>query len=203
MSEKSTMVKKETLLYALLIGFVIGFFSGAILAVYKLAPATPPSQAAVSGNAAPGNSTQLDQQTMDAIANIEAEVTANPGNGEAWTQLGHLYFDSEQFAKAIKAYEQSLAIHPGNADVLTDLGVMYRRNKQPAEAIEAFETAYTKNPKHEQSRLNKGIVLLYDYNKPEEAITTWQELLTINPQATLANGMPLQQAIDEIRKEIK
>ncbi len=205
MTKESTMVKKEALIYALLIGFVTGFIGGAIFAVYKLGPETssqPAATATTTQNNAASQS-QLDNQTMEAISNMEAEVTANPDNVEAWTRLGHLYFDSDQAGNAIKAYSRSLELQPGNADILTDLGVMYRRNKQPDKAIESFEKAYSIQDNHVMSRLNKGIVLLYDYNKPEEAIATWEELLVINPDAKLNNGMPLAEAIAEIRKEMK
>ena len=203
MTEKSNMVKKETLIYALLIGFVAGFIAGAIFAVYKLAPSTPNVSTTQTQPQTSGNSEQLNNQTTEAISNMEAEVTKNPENVMAWTQLGHLYYDTEQTEKAIKAYSRSLELQPDNADVWTDMGVMYRRNKQPQKAIEAFEKAYSVNPEHAPSRLNKGIVLLYDYNKPEEAIAVWEELLIINPEAKLNNGMPMKQAIEEIRKEIQ
>ena len=204
MSEKSNMVKKETLIYALLVGFVIGFIGGAIFAVYKLTPSAPQEKPGQQQAQAPANnSDQLKDQTAAAIANFEAEVTANPDNVAAWTQLGHLYYDSEQTEKAIKAYTKSLTLQPDNADVWTDIGVMYRRNKQPEKAIESFEKAFSINPKHEPSRLNKGIVLLYDFNKPVEAIAAWEEMLVINPEAKLNNGMPVTQAIEEIKKEIK
>ncbi len=203
MAEKSDLVKKEIVLYALLIGLVIGFLAGAVLAVYKLTPATsqgtPVQQQQVQEQ---NNSDQLQQQTAEAITSFEAEVTANPNNVSAWTQLGHLYYDSGQVDKAIKAYKRSLELQPGNADVLTDMGVMYRRNKQPEKAIEAFEKAYAANPKHEPSRLNKGIVLLYDFKDTAGAIAVWEELLVINPQAKLNNGMPLPQAIKEIKTEM-
>ncbi|MBU1232045.1 MAG: tetratricopeptide repeat protein [Proteobacteria bacterium] len=200
MTEKSGLVKKETLIYALLIGFVAGFISGAIFAVYKLKPITSSQQ--VSGTAATDTSSQLSNQQMEAIVNLEAEVTANKDNVEAWTRLGHLYYDTEQPTQAIKAYTQSLALQPNNADVWTDMGVMYRQNKQPDKAIESFEKAYSIQPGHEPARLNKGIVLLYDMDKPLEAIATWEELLAINPQAKLSSGMPLQQAVTEIKKEL-
>jgi len=200
MTEKSGLVKKETLIYALLIGFVAGFISGAIFAVYKLGPNTTSRQ--VSGTANTATSPQLNNQQMEAIANLEAEVTANKDNLEAWTRLGHLYYDTEQPDKAIKAYTQSLALDPNNADVWTDMGVMYRRNKQPDKAIESFEKAFSIQPGHEPSRLNKGIVLLYDMDNPQGAIAAWEELLAISPQAKLSSGMPLQQAVDEIKKEL-
>lgn len=201
MTKESNMVKKETLIYALLIGFVAGFIGGAIFAVYKLGPSTTTQPVATQQNTVAPS--QLDNQTREAISNMEAEVTANPDNVEAWTRLGHLYYDSDQAEKAIKAYSHSLELQPGNADVWTDMGVMYRRNKQPDKAIEAFEKAHSIQKDHTPSRLNKGIVLLYDFNKPEEAIAAWEELLVINPDAKLNNGIPLTQAIEEIRKEMK
>ena len=200
MTEKSGLVKKETLIYGVIIGVIAGFLSGAIFAVYKLGPATSSKQ--VAGTSGTSTSTQLNDQQMEAIANLEAEVTANKDNVEAWTRLGHLYFDTGQPSQAIKAYTQSLALQPNNADVWTDLGVMYRRNKQPDKAIESFEKAYSIQPNHQYARLNKGIVLLYDLNKPQEAIAVWEELLAVNPQAKLSSGMPLQQAIEEIKKEL-
>jgi len=199
MTEKNSLIKKETLLYALLIGFVAGFIAGAIFAVYKLGPTTDTHDHAVPP---PSTSSQLNNQTTEAIANLEATVMANHENVTAWIQLGHLYYDSQQTEKAIKAYTHSLKLQPDNANVWTDLGVMYRKNKQSEKAIESFEKAYSVDPKHEPSRLNKGIVLLYDYNKPEEAIAAWEELLRINPEAKLKNGMPLIQAIEEIRNEM-
>ncbi|MBL4901493.1 MAG: tetratricopeptide repeat protein [Desulfocapsa sp.] len=199
MSDKSNMVKKETLIYALFIGLVIGFISGVVLAVNKLTPSTSDMQT-VQTPAAPDNSELLQKQAAAAIANFEAEVTAEPHNVDAWIQLGNLYFDSDQPGKAIKAYTKSLELQPDNANVMTDLGVMYRRTKQFEKAIEAFEKSYAIEPSHAPSRLNKGIVLLYDYNKPEEAIAAWEELLAIDPNAKMNNGVPLTQEIDKLRK---
>lgn len=201
MAEKSNLVKKESLFYALLIGLVVGFLAGVILASYKLGPETSTKQTASSATGAPAQD-QLTSQAKEAISNLEAEVTANPDSVEAWTRLGHLYFDTEQIKNAIKAYSKSLELQP-NADVWTDQGVMYRRDKQPHKAIESFERAYALQADHAPSRLNKGIVLLYDLNKPEEALAIWEELLAINPQAKMNNDLTLQEAINKIKEQMK
>lgn len=202
MAEKSNLVKKESLFYALILGLVVGFIAGAIFASYKLGPETSSKQTASTTTAAPPQA-QLDSQAKEAISNLEAEVTANPDSVEAWTRLGHLYYDTDQVKNAIKAYTKSLELQPGNADVWTDQGVMYRRDKQPQKAIESFERAYTLQADHAPSRLNKGIVLLYDLNKPEEAIATWEELLAINPQAKMNNDLTLREAINKIKEQMK
>ncbi len=202
MADKSNLVKKESLFYALLIGLVIGFIGGAVFASYKLGPDTVGSRPTNSTAAAPAQE-QLNDQAKEAISNLEAEVTANPDSVEAWTRLGHLYYDTDQVENAIKAYAKSLELQPRNADVWTDQGVMYRRNKQPQKAIESFERAYAMQADHAPSRLNKGIVLLYDLNKPEEAIAIWEELLSINPQVKMNNDLTLEAAIKEIKEQMK
>jgi len=137
------------------------------------------------------------------IAELKQHLANNPKDIEAWAQLGNTYFDSEQFQNAIDAYRKYLEINPGNPDILTDMGVMYRNLSQPEEAIKAFDRASEVAPRHEMSRLNKGIVLLYDLNKKDEAIACWKELLKINPAAQTSNGKSLQAVIDELQTKKK
>ena len=202
MKDTSNLVKKESLFYALVIGLVVGFIGGAIFASFKLGPATAP-QASNNSTSTGSEQNQLSAQAREAIGNLEAEVTANPKNVEAWTRLGHLYYDTNQIKNAIKAYNKSLEIQPGNADVWTDLGVMHRRDKQPQKAIEAFEKAYSLQPDHAPSRLNKGIVLLYDLDKPEETVAIWEELLAIQPDLKMNNDLTLRDAIKQIKEQIQ
>lgn len=175
-------IKKQTALSIAVVTFVLGFIFGTVLTVYKSVPKTGmPQQAAPAPD------------RKEAIASIEKMLKQKPDDANLWAQLGHNYFDTGQYEKAIKAYTQSLSIKP-DADVSTDLGVMYRRNKQPEKAVEAFDNAVKINPAHETSRFNKGVVLLHDLNKKEEALQSWQDLLNINPAAMAPNG----QSVDEM-----
>ena len=192
-------VKKETMLIAIAISLLLGFLAGTIFTTYKLrsskmtagqSAAAPKQQGATSSN-----------EQVKAITALEAEVQKNDTNGEAWTRLGNLYFDTNQVKKAIDAYTRALAILPADADILTDLGVMYRLDKQPDNAIESFEKAIQTNPRHETARLNKGIVQLFDLGRTADALQTWQELLTMNPEAMTANGQPLRNLVADITKE--
>ena len=163
--------------------FFIGFFSGIGLTIFKTASAE--SVASSSG-------TPVDYNKMS--KDLEAEVTNNPENTEAWIQLGHVYFDTDKYNKAIFAYEKALVLKPRNADVLTDLGIMYRRSGQPQKVIEKFDEAVTISPQHEMSRFNKGIVLMHDIGDREGAIKAWEELLEINPVAMASK----EQSVDEL-----
>ncbi|MGV1098970.1 tetratricopeptide repeat protein [Thiovibrio sp. JS02] len=194
-------LKKETVILIALGCLVIGFLGGIVFSVYK-------SPGGAGGGAQPVSQQQPPQQNAGArltaeqaqrMLQLEMEVQKNPGNVEAWTSLGHLYFDSDAFEKAINAYNKSLELNPNNADVLTDLGVMYRRAGNPQQAIATFDRAITFNSRHETARFNKGIVLLYDLKDKDGAVKAWQELVDINPMATAPNGQLVKDILPELK----
>lgn len=176
--------------------FVCGFISGIAFTAYKgdIPEGVSSSPPAVNG--------EKNDETAQAILNLEAEVTANPDNFQNWISLGHLYYDTNQPEKAIGAYTKSLELHSGDANLLTDLGVMYRRTKQPEKAIEHFNLAMKKDPGHLPSRFNKGIVLMYDLGDTEGAIASWEEVLKIDPQAKTSGGESIAEFLKHIKEEL-
>jgi cytochrome c-type biogenesis protein CcmH/NrfG len=188
MSDTNT-VTKSTLYIAVAVSLIAGFLGGVVYTIYNApasAPATVQSQ--------PGTNTQPSKAVL-----LEQEVKKNPENAVSWANLGHAYFDSNQVSQAITAYNKSLELLPGNPDLLTDLGVMYRRNSQPQQAVEAFDRAIKENPKHEQARFNKGVVLLNDLHNHDGAVKVWEELIQLNPNVTLPSGAPLKELIEKIK----
>jgi len=197
-SPEGNFVKKEFTLIVALIALVVGFLGGVFYSALQSSPTgnvqttsgLPPQQQQQQGG--------LSNEQARNILSLEQEVAVNPTNLNAWTQLGNVYFDTNNFPKAIRAYEKSIELSPNNPNVLTDLGVMYRRNGQLDKALEAFDRAIALSPRHEQARFNKGIVLRYDMNDRDGAVKAWEELLKINPNATAPNGQPLSEAIKNL-----
>ena len=193
-------VKKETMLIVALIALVAGFLGGTIYSAFQSGPTTTVQSGPPSGP--PQQQSQFPQnfsnQQATQILSLEQEVAVNPTNVQAWIQLGNVYFDTNNFSKAIRAYEKSLELSPNNPNVLTDLGVMYRRNGQSDKALEAFDKAVAADASHAQSRFNKGIVLNYDMGDREGAIRVWEELLKVNPNAMAPNGQPISEAIKSL-----
>ena len=170
--------------------FLCGFVAGVGFAAYKLRP-TEPINSEASGQAT---------AQAEAIRHLEEEVTAKPDNYQSWLQLGHLYYDAGQAEKAIQAYQRSLALHDGDANLYTDLGTMYRAAGQREKAIASFDKACALDAKHEQCRFNKGVVLL-EMNKPDEAVSSWRQLLAINPDAKTPDGRKVADLIEKLKKE--
>lgn len=197
--------KRSTVMIISVVCLVIGFAAGMIFSnlsndmgevrhTVENVPSVP-STPAPSSTPAPGPSPV--GPSLEKIQALKDLVAANPKDAEAWSQLGHLYFDTDQFQPAIDAYKKHLELNPNNANVWTDMGVMYRRMKQPDEALRCFDKAIEVNPKHEQSRFNKGIVLMFDKKNQGEAIKTWEALLKLNPNAKAPNGQPLGELIKQ------
>lgn len=194
MSTTNKSPQKSSLTLYVAIAFIAGFLSGAAFAIYK----TGPSETTTVNSS---QNTVSDQHSQ-AISHLEAEVTANPDRFQAWTQLGNLYYDTGQYDKAVKAYEKSLELHSGTGDIWTDLGVMYRRTNRPQKAIEAFDKAMEIEPTHEISRMNKGIVLMYDLNDAQGAIASWEDLLAINPDAKSGNGDSIREFVEQLKQDL-
>ncbi len=190
MSDSAQTVSKQLLIISIAVSLCLGFLSGIIFSDRQ---SGTPTQAAAPQQVA---------KKSPALAALELETAKNPDNGEAWTRLGHAYFDSSQFAKAVIAYNKSLEITPGDTDVMTDLGVMYRRSGQSPKAIETFDKVLEINPGHEQALFNKGVVLFYDVNNHEGALETWRTLVKINPNATTPSGSSISELIEQLKKEI-
>ncbi len=125
---------------------------------------------------------------------LQGIVAKEPGNRNAWVQLGHNYFDSEQPMKAIDAYGKALAIDDRDPDILTDQGVMFRRVGWYDKAIANFVKASEIDPTHQQSLYNLGIVYRYDLKDFSKAVAAWEKLLALNPSASGAA---------QLRKEIE
>ena len=121
------MLKKAAMIFAACT-FAFGFFAGVGFTVYKT-------------NSVPSNTADKGQEIdyTQRAELLEAEVMKNQGNTATWIQLGHVYFDTDQYQKAIDAYRKALELDPRNADVLTDLGIVYQRNGQPQESIKSFD----------------------------------------------------------------
>ena len=197
-SPEGNFVKKETMFIVALIALVIGFLGGVFYSALQSGP-TGTGVQTTSGPPQPSQQQSgMSNEQARSIMALEQEVAANPTNVDAWTQLGHVYFDTNNPPKAIRAYEKALELRPDEPNVLTDLGVMYRRNGQPEKALEVFDRAISIDPAHQQSRFNKGIVLRYDLNDRDGAIKAWEELIKINPGALAPNGQPVSEAIKSL-----
>ena len=183
-------VKKQTLYLAMAAALIIGFLGGVIFYAYY----------SPSG----GGTLQTSEQqkaAAEAIVSLEKATHDKPGDGQTWLELGHAYFDSGQAKQAITAYTKALELLPGNLDVMTDLGVMYHEDNQHQKALDLFDQVLKTDPKHEQARFNKGVVLLTGFNDRKGALTEWKTLVQYHPMAATPSGTMVSDLIAQLEKE--
>jgi len=194
-------MKKETAILFIVIAFLVGFISGATVAILKGTKGTEKAamvqkpQTPLPPAPPPGPDPAELNLKIQALKDI---VKKDPKNLPALVELGNLYFDSGQPKEAIEAYNQYLAIKPDNADVRTDMGIMHRASGDFDRAIEEFKKAAQSDPKHINSRYNIGIVLLHDKNDIQGAIKAWEEYLKVDSKSEKAQRIKAQ--IERMKK---
>ena len=192
-------MKRETVILAVVIAFLVGFISGATVAILKGRRGAEVEVAQKPPG--PSEMAPAPESHGPTLAEVEAKIQAlkdilqrDSKNLSALLELGNLYFDTDRPQEAIDAYSNYLAIHPGNADVRTDMGIMYRRVGNFDRALQEFQAAAKSDPAHVNSRFNIGIVLLHDKQDLRGAIRAWEEYLKVDPNSDRANRVKAQMA---------
>jgi len=101
-----------------IIALGVGFLGGAVLSAYKfgaeesLPTAGPPQQQAAQG--VPPEANLPSPEALSKIPALESVTSMDPDNAGAWTELGNLYFDTNNYESAIRSYKKSLELNPQN-----------------------------------------------------------------------------------------
>lgn len=91
-----------------------------------------------------------------ARTSLEATVAAQPGNAEAWFQLGKLSIDQGDYTAAVVPLQRALGINDQHIEARYRLGLVERRNGNVAGAVEALERVLAAVPGHVGALLNLG-----------------------------------------------
>jgi cytochrome c-type biogenesis protein CcmH/NrfG len=188
-------VKTSSMYLIIMVALAAGFVGGVFFSSYRTS-----RTASVPGSNGLSSAMPMSQEQEQAIAALLQTTRTTPDDVAAWTQIGHLYFDTEQYEKAIQAYEKSLKLDPSRPDVWTDLGVMYRRVGNPTQAVKCFDRALAINGRHETALFNKGVVLMHDIKDTQAALKAWEKLVQVNPNAQTPDGRTVKSMLDQVRK---
>ncbi len=141
-----------------LVGFIAGYFAGG-----GGRPASS-SEPAAKG---PGG---------DRVAEALREVEKDPENPALLAGLGNLYYDREDWEKAIAAYEKARRKAPKDPNLLSDLGAAYRNRGEFRMAESLFNKAREADPDHWQSLVNLTLLAAYDTHDAPSARRHLEEL---------------------------
>jgi tetratricopeptide (TPR) repeat protein len=114
-----------------------------------------------------------------------------PNDLEALRGVGNIYYDFEEYAKAIDYYQKYLALSPEDANVRTDLGTMYLYTNDTDRAIAEYQTVIAQKPEFFQAYFNMGIA----YQERGESDKAQQTLARAKALTTDKN---IQARIDQV-----
>jgi len=191
-------MKKETVILSVVIAFLVGFITGATVAILKgkkgtvraVAVQPPPADPTTAPVAPPPSPSPAEVNAK--IQALKDIVQKDPKNLSALVELGNLHFDSDQPQEAVEAYSKYLAVKPDNADVRTDMGIMYRKLGDSDRALQEFRKAAQNDAKHVNSRYNIGVVLLHDKQDIKGAIKAWEDYLRVDSNSERAERVKAQ-----------
>jgi cytochrome c-type biogenesis protein CcmH len=153
---------------------------------YKDGP-PPPAAPASQGEAKP--------LPLDAsIAQLEAKLKANPGDGAGWQGLGVALVNTERFPEAVQAFKRATQIMPTSSDAWSSLGEALtlaggKSGTFSPDAKAAFETATKLDPNDPRARY--FLAVAKDMGGDHRgAIDRWFALLKDSPV-----GAPWEQAV--------
>lgn len=170
----------------LLIGLTLGYlFRGSESRRPQEAQAAPATAAEAAPQAPHPQMPTLDDMKRMADKKAEpllAKLKTDPKNPEILNQLGTLYKATHQFQEASSYYQKALEADPKNVAARTDLASCMFYQGDADGAIGQLQQALTYDPKDANSLFNLGMIRLQAKNDTAGAITSWRQLLKLNPK---------------------
>jgi cytochrome c-type biogenesis protein CcmH/NrfG len=158
-------------LFGLSVGYMIGTQRQVAPGeVAVAAPETPPPTQT--------DAPLVDEQELEALRDI---VARDPDNLDAVLALGNRLYDARRYAEAVPYYETAVRLDPDNVDASTDLGTALYYSGRPDDALAQYERSLAIDDAHAQTLFNIGIVSFEGLGDAQQAIDSWERLLSTNP----------------------
>ncbi len=121
-------------------------------------------------------------QLDEAAAVFEEINQAHPGILEVNRNLGFIYVQQKDWAKAEASFSAALELRPGDPDFVAALVKIYEESGQEEKARELIGRAASENPEDGTAQFNQGIFLLKE-GRNEEAMGAFEAALAADPPA--------------------
>jgi tetratricopeptide (TPR) repeat protein len=144
-------------------------------------------------------------QQMKHMAEKQAEpliarLRTTPKDPTLLSEVGNIYFDTQQYKEAIGYYERALKVDPKNVDVRADMATCYWYVGNADEAIANYEQGLALKPDHANILFNLGVVKWEGKLDPDGALKAWERLLRTNPN--FQNKAQVQELIARARQHV-
>ncbi len=123
---------------------------------------------------------------VEAVQALNAAVTRDPKNADAYNGLGNLRLAANDAKLAAAYYMKAIALEPKRADFYSNLGVLEAKIDNPKGALEDFDKALKLDPNLRAALINSGDVLM-GLKKFAEAEVFYDRMLKLSPDDAAAH----------------
>jgi len=148
-------------------------------ALESLCQAAAEPAMAADANFILGQTLRLLGRSAEAAAALEASVTADPGRGAAWNELGVVRMAMGLVGPAREAFQRSLRARPGDAGVLSNLAVACLRLGDDEAAAEAAVGALEADPRSTRAAAALARVER-NRGRLAEALAAWERCVNLD-----------------------
>lgn len=124
-------------------------------------------------------------QLKEATILLNAAISSDPKNADAWYNLGVIHFKEARYTDALKAYEKAAELNPVNPKAFINKGVTQRILGRYNEALESYDKAIKLNPENPIPYHNKGLLHAF-MGKYQQSLNLFNVALNKNPRYTAA-----------------
>jgi tetratricopeptide (TPR) repeat protein len=143
----------------------------------------------------------IQNQPQEALEFLEAAITEDPANVEAFLYLGITYQQLDRIADAIEVYQRILPQGgPETARIAFNLGNAYLNKGDPSSAVQSYTEALAADPSYSTALLNRANaqVQIGSQESLKEAVEDYQNYLDMEVQSSQAGQITrLVNAIQE------
>ncbi|MEO6437449.1 MAG: tetratricopeptide repeat protein [Tepidisphaeraceae bacterium] len=122
----------------------------------------------------------------DAERSLKRSIKVAPNDSRTWGELGHVYFETEKWTKAVQRYSKAIELRPDDFDVYLSLTLAQRMAGDAESAVKSIEQALKINPRLSRAWYIYG-ALLVECKRPAEAIEPLQRAAALEPTMALAH----------------
>jgi tetratricopeptide (TPR) repeat protein len=115
-----------------------------------------------------------------AISSFQTATEQDPSYFHAWIQLGQLHA-AKRSDLAILYFKNAIDINPSKQESYYALAYFYQNTGRVSEAMNTYLQLLELDAKHVPSMHNLGFLLLFEKNKPEDALVWFEKALSLDP----------------------
>jgi serine/threonine-protein kinase len=135
-----------------------------------------------------------------AVDEYKRALEMEPGNVDALTNLGVVYYNLGQLDDAVEQYSKALEVAPDDADIHSNLAAAYVQMNQLDKALEQYLTAVEKNAELAEAHFGLGVVYL-QLNEKEKAIEAFERFRELDTGRDPMASSQVEQYLQQLREQ--